>query len=444
LLSSILILEDDKDLSEALSATLQFAGFSVLAVATIDEFFNQLEKTEISLVISDIQLGQNYNGIDILQKMYHRYPSVPVIIMTAFATIETAITAMKYGAVDYLVKPFDSKKILTLVKKHIREAKKPVFPISQDKAMKNTLTLARKVAMTDVSVFIQGESGTGKEVLSKYIHQNSPRNLQPFVAINCAAIPENMLEAILFGYEKGAFTGAYNSTSGKFEQANGGTILLDEIGEMPINLQAKLLRVLQEKEVERLGGKKLIKLDVRLISATNKNLPSLINEGKFREDLYYRLCVFPITLPPLRKRPNDIIPLSLQLIKDNCLDMNVDEATLSEDAKKHLLNNTWPGNIRELDNVLKRAIVLSENGVITKDNLFNNDLLMDSESESTKDKLHANLKNEEYKIILDSLEKNNGCRKHTASELGISDRTLRYKLAKMRKLGIVIPVSMPE
>jgi len=312
--------------------------------------------------------------------------------------------------------------------------------------------LAKQVADSEATVLISGESGTGKEVLARYIHQNSPRKDGPFIAINCAAIPENMLESTLFGYEKGAFTGAYNSTPGKFEQAQGGTLLLDEISEMEVGLQAKLLRVLQEREVERLGGRKTIPLDVRVLATTNRNLLEYVNEKKFREDLYYRLSVFPLQWKSLRDRPQDLIPIAERLLAKHGKKQNKGQLIFDESAKQKLKSYSWPGNVRELDNVIQRALIIQSGHQITASDIvidmtgvpaqnvstpINVSTVSLSESDTINDGLGDNLKQTEYSLIIDALkhEKN---KKMAAEKLGISPRTLRYKMAKMREQGIDI------
>ncbi len=329
---------------------------------------------------------------------------------------------------------------------------KPVFQvtgnefIAEDRRSRELVMLAERVAATEVTVMISGESGTGKEILARYIHRNSSRKDAPFVAINCAAIPENMLESLLFGYEKGAFTGAYQAHSGKFEQAQGGTLLLDEISEMDLGLQAKLLRVLQEREVERLGGQVSIPLDVRVLAATNRKLRDKVNAGEFRQDLFYRLNVFPVNIPALRDRPGDILPLARQMIKryamnDSCPD-------ISSAAERCLQTHTWPGNVRELENVMQRALILNNGDCIESDAIS-----LDEEeihagpsiavtgnvaANSTKI-LERDMKAREHELIIRALEAGNGSRKDAAARLGISPRTLRYKIARLRDAGMELP-----
>jgi two-component system response regulator FlrC len=294
-------------------------------------------------------------------------------------------------------------------------------------------------------VLISGESGTGKEVLARFLHDNSSRSDAPFVAINCAAIPENMLEATLFGYEKGAFTGASQAYAGKFEQAQTGSILLDEISEMDLALQAKLLRVLQEREVERIGGRRTLDLNVRVIATTNRLLRDEVKAGRFREDLFYRLNVFPLQLMPLRERKDDIIPLAQYILAKYSRQGQRNVPTLNESAKQSLLQHDWQGNVRELDNVLQRALILQPgNTISSKDLAFEMLAMNESASQNTDssvadESLGADLRSHEQRHILDALEKNNCSRRLTAKELGISERTLRYKLSRFREQGIAIP-----
>ena len=316
--------------------------------------------------------------------------------------------------------------------------------IAADRRSVELLALARRVAGSEVTVMITGESGTGKEVLARFIHRNSSRGHATFVAINCAAIPENMLEAVLFGYEKGAFTGAYHAHPGKFEQAQGGTLLLDEISEMDLGLQAKLLRVLQEKEVERLGGRETVPLDVRVLAATNRKLRDAVNEGSFRQDLYYRLNVFPLNLPALRDRPGDILPLARQLVRRYQPGISVPEFTLA--AQQRLQAWRWPGNVRELENVVQRALIL-RNG----EHIELADIQLDETAPETgsapaqggaavmsERALEQDLKMKERELIIQALEAGNGSRKEAAARLGISPRTLRYKIARLRDAGLSV------
>ncbi len=311
-----------------------------------------------------------------------------------------------------------------------------------DRASHELLGLAKRVAMTDVTVLISGESGVGKEVMARYIHQHSKCAEGPFVAINCAAIPENMLEATLFGYEKGAFTGAYQSSPGKFEQAQNGTLLLDEISEMALELQAKLLRVLQEREVERLGGRKTIALNVRVLTTSNRDMKSEVAAGRFREDLFFRLNVFPLLLLPLRKRTDDILPLAQKMLK-NLAESNGDAIPVfTKQAERLLLKHHWPGNVRELSNVLQRAMILKDSEAIKINagdlQIESSEMIASSDDVDDSKKLNKNLEFHEHDLIIDALKGAMGDRAVVAKKLGISPRTLRYKLAKMRERGMAV------
>jgi len=323
-------------------------------------------------------------------------------------------------------------------------------PVVVDQASRALYALAARVAATDCTVLINGESGTGKEVLARHIHERSPRARKPFVAINCAAIPENMLEAMLFGYERGAFTGAHASHAGKFEQAQGGTLLLDEITEMPLSLQAKLLRVLQEREVERLGARTMVSLDVRVIATTNRDLRAEVKTGNFREDLYYRLCVFPMTISALRERRDDVLPLAMRL-----LEMRTSPGrripALSADAAQLLLSYGWPGNIRELDNLLQRAMIIANGPVIEAAHIRFEALRevivarvapapVQSIADDASSALRGSLRATEKHILLSALRAG-ASRREVAERLGISPRTLRYKLAQLRSAGIDVPAA---
>ncbi len=315
-------------------------------------------------------------------------------------------------------------------------------PVAVDASSRLIVDLARRVAITDCTVLIVGESGTGKEVLARLIHRSSPRAARNFVAVNCAAIPEHMLEAMLFGYERGSFTGAHAAHAGKFEQAQGGTLLLDEITEMPLALQAKLLRVLQEREVERLGGDAPLPLDVRVVATTNRNLRNEVSAGRFREDLYYRLNVFPLALAPLRDRRDDVLPLATYLLQQRARPgMRI--PALSADAAHLLLTYTWPGNVRELDNLLQRAMVLVEGTVIEAEHILFEKQPSRSDLGGSSDGpvLHQKLERAERDLILDALRAAHGSRREVAEKLGISPRTLRYKLARIRSAGIDVPAA---
>ncbi|MFT6221725.1 MAG: two-component system response regulator FlrC [Candidatus Endobugula sp.] len=493
----ILVVEDDFSLREALDDTLSLANYLVVSAKHAEQAMEILSKEkDILMVVSDINMGV-LSGHDLLQYITEQYAHIPVLLMTAYGSVRDSVDAIRNGAVDYLVKPFEPKELVDIVHRQLGCAvvNQDDEPIAEDPHSQQLLTLSARVAQSNSTALILGESGTGKEVLARFIHQHSTRADKPFVAINCAAIPENMLESMLFGYEKGAYTGALVSTPGKFEQANGGTLLLDEISEMDVGLQAKLLRVLQEQEVERLGGKKLIQLDVRVIATSNRNMAEHVAQGKFREDLYYRLSVLPLVWKPLRERPKDILPLAQQLLTKHSNKQKRTGLILTHTAQQALLTYPWPGNVRELDNVIQRALILQLGSLINaedlgldimsipnlasvnaptegshlraptlpkessesnfmggmtpeksvdcgvfssneRDDLSIEDEFGISQVEASAQCLGDNLQQKEFEIIANTLKEEGGSRKNTAERLGISPRTLRYKLAKMREVGM--------
>ncbi|MCL9781894.1 sigma-54 dependent transcriptional regulator [Vibrio sp. S4M6] len=466
--SKVLIVEDDEGLREALVDTLALAGYEWLEADCAEDAIVKLKTNSVDIVVSDVQMA-GMGGLALLRNIKQHWPNLPVLLMTAYANIEDAVSAMKEGAIDYMAKPFAPEVLLNMVSRYapVKSEDNGDAVVADDKSIK-LLALADKVAKTDANVMVLGPSGSGKEVMSRYIHNASNRKDGPFVAINCAAIPDNMLEATLFGYEKGAFTGAVQACPGKFEQAQGGTILLDEISEMDLNLQAKLLRVLQEREVERLGSRKSIKLDVRVLATSNRDLKQYVQEGNFREDLYYRLNVFPIAWPALCDRKNDIEPLSLHLVERNCKKLGMPVPKVSAQAVEKLKSYQWPGNVRELDNVVQRALILSDNNTImgehillegvdwqdasslqhvvqTGDAVVPNvapvaaEAIASVENSPSSYCLGGELRDQEFAIILETLTECGGRRKDMAERLGISPRTLRYKLARMRDAGIDIP-----
>ncbi|MGI2211470.1 sigma-54-dependent transcriptional regulator [Shewanella oncorhynchi] len=443
--AKLLLVEDDASLREALLDTLMLAQYECVDVASGEDAILALKQHQFDLVISDVQM-QGIGGLGLLNYLQQHHPKLPVLLMTAYATIGSAVNAIKLGAVDYLAKPFAPEVLLNQVSRYLPLKKNVDQPVVADEKSLALLALAQRVAASDASVMILGPSGSGKEVLARYIHQHSSRANQAFVAINCAAIPENMLEATLFGYEKGAFTGAYQACPGKFEQAQGGTLLLDEISEMDLGLQAKLLRVLQEREVERLGGRKTIKLDVRVLATSNRDLKAVVAAGGFREDLYYRINVFPLAWPALSQRPADILPLARHLLAKHAKALNVaDVPELDENARRRLLSHRWPGNVRELDNVIQRALILRAGQLITANDIIIDaqDVILSGEDldpfSSEPDGLGEELKAQEHVIILETLNQCQGSRKLVAEKLGISARTLRYKMARMRDMGIQLP-----
>lgn len=485
IIQKVLVVEDDPSLREAIQDTLTLAKYHSVGAANVEAALELLaNQSDIAMIVSDVNMGK-LSGHDLLRQVKSDYAHIPMLLITAYASIRDSVDAIRHGAIDYLVKPFEPRALVDIVAKQLdgREDIMSDEPIAKSANSQQLLQLANRMAQTDSTVLIIGESGTGKEVLARFIHQKSPRVKKPFIAINCAAIPENMLEAMLFGYEKGAFTGAYASSPGKFEQANGGTLLLDEISEMDMGLQAKLLRVLQEKEVERLGGRKVIPLDVRVIATSNRDIQQQIATGKFREDLYYRLSVLPLQWKPLRERREDILPLASRLLQKHAVKQSRTGIRLDESAQRALFDYNWPGNVRELDNVMQRAMILQAGTLITDEDLGLDMLSITPSqpaevvpfqvinsfdglrntvtggltgnvnaqaghqtSEFTYDvnttavdkptQLGDDLKQREFEIIVDTLKEEKGSRKNTAQRLGISPRTLRYKLAKMREVGL--------
>ncbi len=428
---AVLIVEDDANLREALFDTLSSDTQPVLTAESGPAALEIIDSTLIGLVVSDLQM-EPMDGVTLLAEIRERHPGLPAVLMTAYGSIENAVEVMRKGASDYLVKPFEADDLKSIVGKYIRAPQEGSMPVAADRSTLELLQVARRVAGTQVTVTINGPSGCGKEVFARYIHDQSSRSKQPFVAINCAAIPESMLEAVLFGYEKGAFTGATGAHAGKFEQAEGGTLLLDEISEMDLGLQAKLLRVIQEKEVERIGGRKVIPLDVRILATTNRDLRQYVADGRFREDLYYRLNVFPLHIPALKDRRDDILPLAemaLARYGDGTL-------SLSDCAREALLSHDWPGNVRELENLVQRSLILVSGSVISASDLKIDQASLASGSEGD---LNQGLRNREYQLIIDAMSTHQGKRAEVAAALGISPRSLRYKLARMREEGIAIP-----
>lgn len=428
---AVLIVEDDEQLRAALFDTLNSDSVPVLTADSGPAALDILDRESVGLVVSDLQM-EPMNGITLLGKIREQHPTLPAVLMTAYGTIENAVDVMQKGASDYLVKPFEADDLKAIVGKYITACPADNSLVAADSASLELLQIAKRVAQTQVTVTINGASGCGKEVYARFIHDQSTRSDKPFVAINCAAIPETMLEAVLFGYEKGAFTGATGAHAGKFEQAEGGTLLLDEISEMDLGLQAKLLRVIQEKEVERIGGRKVVPLDVRLLATTNRDLRQYVADGKFREDLYYRLNVFPLHIPLLRERRDDILPLAEMAIQRHASRA----ITLSQCAQQVLLAHDWPGNVRELENLIQRTLILLSGSVIRAEDLV---IERNNEIEQPQGDLNQGLRNREYQLIIDAMNSNMGKRSVVSAALGISPRSLRYKLARMREEGIAIP-----
>jgi len=415
-MKSVLIIDDEPDMGFALKEAITRFGFDAHFYRDPSYVLSNLNISDFSLIITDVKMPK-MDGIQFLSEIRKKGLNLPVLVITGYGAIEDAVKAMKLGAVDYIIKPFSFDVLKNLISRLIPDEKDIV---AESKEMKRILEIVREIAKTDITVLLTGESGTGKEVIARYIHKNSLRANSPFVAINCAAITETLLEAELFGYEKGAFTGATERKPGKFEIANKGTILLDEVSEMAYRLQAKLLRVIQEKEVDRVGGTKPVSVDVRIIATTNKDLSEEVKKGNFREDLFYRINVFPVRIPPLRERKEDIIPLAEFFVKrlSNKMSKNF---TLSEEMRNFLLSKTWHGNVRELENLIYRVAVLSHDGILRPP--------QEGEVyESKKELKVGKIKEAEKELIIEALNKTLGNRTKAAELLGISVRTLRNKI----------------
>ncbi|MBW2305577.1 MAG: sigma-54-dependent Fis family transcriptional regulator [Deltaproteobacteria bacterium] len=438
--TKVLIVDDEEQMRIALRESLVREEYVVEAASNGLEAIERYRRERFHLVITDVKM-KGMNGVELLKSIKEISPDCPVVLITAYGTIDNAVEAMKAGACDYILKPFSIEQLMAVVervlmgragasansKEGVRAQGNHRHVVCHDEKMKELLSLARSIANSNATVLIQGESGTGKELLARYICTHSPRRAKPFVAINCAAIPESLLESELFGHEKGAFTGAVYTRPGKFEQANGGTLLLDEVSEMAFSLQAKLLRVLQECEIDRIGGRNPIHIDVRVIATTNVDLIKKLREGSFREDLYYRLNVVPLTIPPLRDRKSDILPLVRHFL-DRFMDNEPGvEVSLNDDVIKVLMDHDWPGNVRELENVLQRAILLSGGKSIKPEYLF-----PASQAgpicPSEVVRVGSSVKEMERDLIMRTLASVGGNRTRAAKILDISIRTLRNKL----------------
>lgn len=443
---AVLVVEENPSQRRALCETISLAGYQVLTSKNSNDALEKINSRDIGLVMSNTSI-KPMDGYKLLRQIKSLNPDLPTVLLSSSSDIRNAVQAIREGAEDYLVEPFDTQALIGMVNRSMLTTRvDDCALVAVDPRSTELVELAKRVAQSDATVMISGESGTGKEIFARYMHRQSRRSEGPFLAINCAALPENMLEAILFGYEKGAFTGAYEAKRGKFEQAEGGTLLLDEVSELDLGLQAKLLRVLQEKEVERLGGNKTIALNVRVLATSNRNLSQYVREGKFREDLYYRLNVFPLHLPALRHRPADILPLVHYFLERYRVAGK--GAFIVPAVERLLLKYPWPGNVRELDNLIQRALILkSGDGIEVGDIQFESEGPGDAycsydssiPPEPGAGRLDDDLKSREQELILNALSSGNGSRKQAAALLGISPRTLRYKLARLREAGVAIP-----
>ena len=448
----ILIAEDEKAQRELLEGFLKKEGFSVDAVANGREALQRIEGNFYDLALIDYKMPE-LDGLKTLKEIRRLYPDLPVVMMTAYGTIETAVASMKEGALDYLTKPINLEELLLILQKvmersNLIQENRDLKARLQERyafnnvvygspKMEEVMGLVSRVAPSQTTVLVRGESGTGKELIANAIHYASPRSGRPLVKVSCSAIPETLLESELFGHEKGSFTGATQRRIGRFEEANGGTIFLDEIGDLSPGTQVKLLRVLQEKEFQRLGSNTSIKTDVRVIAATHRNIEELMKKGIFREDLYYRLNVISIHLPPLRERKEDIVLLIDFFLKKYSRENQKSISDLSKEARTLLLRHPYPGNVRELENLIERAVVLCRGEAITTQDLpFH---LIEGRSEGMLESpgrtktLPESLEEIEKALILKALHQHQGVQTKAAENLGISERVLRYK---MKKYGI--------
>jgi two-component system NtrC family response regulator len=446
---NILIADDEQSQRLILSGYLKQKGYNIFEAATGEEALKIAGTNLIDIVLSDFRMP-DMNGIDLLIKLKEKNPEIAVVIITAFGTVENAVKAMKEGAFDYLTKPVDLDELDLIVKRvfermHLISENKLLKEQLQDKnkisgivaysdKMEKILSTALRVADSKATVLLRGESGTGKEVLAKAIHYSSRRNDNTFIAVNCAALNENLLESELFGHEKGAFTGADKQKRGRFEIADGGTLFLDEIGDLPLSTQVKLLRVLQEEQFERVGGTQTIGVDVRVITATNKNLEEMIKEGKFREDLYYRINVVSVTIPPLRDRKEDIIHLINHFICKYKSESGKENLEFSREATDLLMKYNYPGNIRELENIVHHSVVLARGNVISSSdlpqNLINSGVKENSFEANSNETLPEQVEKLEKMLVLNALKRTNNNQLRAAKLLGISERNLRYRLEK--------------
>jgi DNA-binding NtrC family response regulator len=447
----VLVVDDDPSLRRVMRMQLNEAGYEVLLAATAEDACRVMDEQHPKLVISDLNMSP-MDGIGLLRFVRDRHLDTTVIIITAFGSVETAVQAMREGAYDYVTKPIDYDALVMVVhrameRQKLREEVRTLRSaldqrygfeaiIGRSKPLLRVLELASRVAQRDSTVLIQGETGTGKELLARAIHHNSHRQNAPFVTINCATIPKDLIESELFGYQRGAFTGAHVSKAGKVELASGGTLFLDEVGELPLDVQSKLLRLLQEGEIAKLGTTTTtgLRVDIRVIAATNRDLSAMVDDGTFREDLYYRLAVVPLHLPPLRERREDIPELAQHLFTKLKERYGLPGLKLTSGVLRRLLNYSWPGNIRELENVIERMVVLAAGDEISEADLPD-DIGASAPAPSDSLVLHLpergmSLESVEREILLRSLEKFNWNQTQTARFLDISRRTLIYRMEK--------------
>jgi len=436
-MNQVLIIDDEVDMALALSESLKRCSFDPVVYHNPEEVLASCNIKNFSLIITDMKMPR-MNGIEFLQEIRKRNIFVPVIVITGFGSVENAVDAMKLGATDYIMKPFSFESLRQVIDRILPSDDAEI--VAESPEMKNLISIAKEVSKSDITILLSGESGTGKEVIARFIHKNSLRADKSFVAINCAAISESLLESELFGHEKGAFTGAVDKRLGKFELANHGTLLLDEISEMAYPLQAKLLRAIQEREIDRIGGRLPVPVDVRVIATTNCDLMAEVKKGRFREDLYYRLNVFPIKLPPLRERKNDVVPLAEFFLKKLSAKMGR-HFLLSGELKSYLLGLTWEGNARELENFIYRTAVISRAEVLTPPaadeslpcrsvnaDVDSRDELLTLQKGSAGQSKTGTIKDMERELIIETLRKTGGNRTRAAELLGKTVRTVRNKI----------------
>ncbi len=440
----ILVVDDEATQRELVCGYLKKQGFEVFAAPSAERALELFRQEPVELILTD-QRMPNLSGLDLVKAAQAINPETSVMVMTAYGNIETAVEAMKAGAADYLTKPLHLEELLQRIQRirercrlyeenrELREALKERHRIEgiigESGQMLEVISLVQRVASSEATVLIRGESGTGKELIAKAIHYASPRAAWPLVRVNCAALPENLLESELFGHERGAFTGAVAARKGRFELADGGTLFLDEIGDLPLHLQAKLLRVLQEREFERVGSSQTVKVNARVLSATNRDLETMIKSGQFREELYYRLNVVTLRLPPLRERRPDLPALMEHFLKHFAAKNSKTIRSFSQDARQALLRYDYPGNVRELENLIERAVVLSRGDVIGGGDL---PLTLEASEEKSahETQLTAAVEGLERRMIKDALARSGGVQTRAAEQLGITERALRYKLNK--------------
>jgi len=445
---NILVVEDGKSQRELLSSFLKDEGHEVLEAENGEKALKKVKENYFDLLLLDYRMP-GMDGMKVLEEIKRINPEIDIIMMTAYGTIETAVNAMKAGAADYITKPIELQELLILIERIserrllLRENEilreelrgKGVTTeqiIYQSSAMHEVINLAGRVANTRTTILIQGESGTGKELIARLIHTLSQRAEKPMITVNCTALPESLLESELFGHEKGAFTGASRRRIGRFEEADGGTLFLDEIGEIPLSVQVKLLRFLQEREFQRVGGNQTIRSDVRIISATNQDLEKSVNDGVFREDLFYRLNVVAITIPPLRERKEDLPPLIDHFLKYFAAENGKEIQGINPEAKDLILKYDYPGNVREVENIIERAVVITRGSIISENDLpfSRSSILVEQSKMEIQRTLKESIESLECQMVRDAMRETGDHQTKSASLLGISERMLRYKLKK--------------